>query len=163
MKPEASQILRYRHWRQGGAALVVGLVLMLLLTMLGVSGMNTATVELSISANSQAGQLAFQAAETGIEIALSGPVDTSAPYTHATRTLGDGGYSVEAEVRCVAVTRVTAGAYSETLGARAIHFDAAATGRGPRNAVTRLTQGFYVVGPGSDNAHYDPEGAVDGC
>ena len=52
---------------QRGAALVVGLVLMLVLTVLGISGLNTATLELVMASNTQSQQLAFQAAETGID------------------------------------------------------------------------------------------------
>jgi type II secretory pathway pseudopilin PulG len=52
---------------QQGAALVVGLLLLLVLTLLAVSGMNTASVELIMAGNTQYYQNAFQAAETAIE------------------------------------------------------------------------------------------------
>jgi hypothetical protein len=52
---------------QRGAALVVGLLLLLVLTLLAVSGMNTASVELVMAGNTQYYQNAFQAAETAIE------------------------------------------------------------------------------------------------
>lgn len=55
---------------QGGAALVVGLLLLLVLTLLAISGMNTASLELVMAGNTQYHQNAFQAAETGIEQAL---------------------------------------------------------------------------------------------
>ncbi len=58
--------------RQQGAALVVGLVLLLVLTVLGVSGMNTATLEWTMATNDQYSENAFQAAETGIDRALTG-------------------------------------------------------------------------------------------
>jgi hypothetical protein len=50
-----------------GAALVVGLVLLLILTLLAISGMNTATTELVMAGNEMYQENAFQAAETGIE------------------------------------------------------------------------------------------------
>lgn len=56
--------------RQEGAALVVGLLLLLVLTLLAVSGMNTASLELIMAGNTQYQQNAFQAAEVGIERAL---------------------------------------------------------------------------------------------
>src|SRR5690606_1856014 len=57
--------------RQRGATLVVGLVLLLVLTVLGVSGMNMATLEITMSSNSQFQQDAFQAAETGIDVPIA--------------------------------------------------------------------------------------------
>ncbi|MGD8339967.1 MAG: PilX N-terminal domain-containing pilus assembly protein [Gammaproteobacteria bacterium] len=135
--------------RQRGAALVVGLVLMLVLTILGVSGMNTATLELAMAANSQARQLAFQAAESGIEIALTRAIDAGAAYAHAHHAFGDGSYQVDTELRCVEITPVPETTHGETPEALAMHFEVTAIGRGPRNAVARLTQGYYLVVPAS--------------
>ena len=59
--------------RQEGAALVVGLVLLLVLTILAVSGVFTSTLELRMVRNSQSQERAFQAAEFGIEDALGNP------------------------------------------------------------------------------------------
>ena len=55
------------HRRQRGAALVVGLLLLLVITLLAVAGMNSAAVEYVMAGNEQHRQNAFQAAETGIE------------------------------------------------------------------------------------------------
>ncbi|MDH3805277.1 MAG: PilX N-terminal domain-containing pilus assembly protein, partial [Gammaproteobacteria bacterium] len=57
--------------KQQGAALVVGLILMVVITVLAISGMNTATTELAMARNDQNYEYAFQAAETGIEQALA--------------------------------------------------------------------------------------------
>src|SRR5262245_813742 len=57
--------------RQTGATLVVGLVLLLVLTVLGVSGMNTATMEIAMAGNTQYQQDAFQMAEDGIDVVLA--------------------------------------------------------------------------------------------
>lgn len=153
-----------RRGRQRGAALIVGLVLMLVLTVLGVSGMSMATLELTMTGNSQAQQLAFQAAETGIDIAMTGPVNTSGPYDHGTIALGDGSYEVEAEIACMGTTRVPDGAYSDNLSARAIHFDATAEGRQPvRNAVSRHTQSVYIIGPDPGNPNFNPAVSPGAC
>ncbi len=56
--------------RERGAALVVGMILLLVLTLLAVSGMNTASTELVMAGNEQYQENAFQAAETGIEQAM---------------------------------------------------------------------------------------------
>ncbi|MBT8143821.1 MAG: hypothetical protein KJO55_03910 [Gammaproteobacteria bacterium] len=52
--------------RQQGAALIIGLVLLMILTLLGVSGMTTSTLELVMADNMQRGQYAFQAAESAL-------------------------------------------------------------------------------------------------
>lgn len=60
--------LHYRTER--GAALVVGLLLLLVITLLAISGMNAVSLELIMAGNEQYRQNAFQAAETGIEQSL---------------------------------------------------------------------------------------------
>lgn len=52
--------------QQSGAALIVGLVLMLVLTVLAISTMRTATLELAMAGNSQYRQKAEQLAAAGI-------------------------------------------------------------------------------------------------
>ncbi|MCH6573485.1 MAG: hypothetical protein IH809_07570, partial [Proteobacteria bacterium] len=56
---------------QDGAALVVGLVLLMILTLLAISSMTSSTTEISMAQNAQYTQNAFQSAETGIGIAVA--------------------------------------------------------------------------------------------
>jgi type IV pilus assembly protein PilX len=131
---------------QRGAALVVGLVLMLVLTVLGVSGMNTATLELVMANNNQSQQIAFQAAETGIDLAVG-----NGTYLTSVATNFVAGYS-RSVMSCVTTTPVPDIAFSigaPSGGAQAYHFDVVSVGTGPRNAVSTHNQSFYVVGPGS--------------
>ena len=142
--------------KQHGAALVVGLVLLMVLTILGISGMNTATLELTMASNAQFQQDAFQAAETGIDIAISSTQLSAAingqnlmlPPT----TLGDGISTTEALTTFEVATPVPDRAFSLGVGStgsvQAYHFDVTATGMGPRNATSTHTQSFYVIGPG---------------
>lgn len=53
--------------KQSGAILVVSLVMLLVLTVLGISTMNTASLELNMAGNDQFFENAFQLAETGID------------------------------------------------------------------------------------------------
>lgn len=132
--------------RQSGAALIVGLVLMLALTVLGVSGMNMATLELTMANNSQAQQRAFEAAETGIDMAIAQPPNPSSPATFGWTALdADGTYETQADTDFVRTTLPPDGAFSTDMAA--YHFDTEATGRGSRNAVSTHTQSFYVIGP----------------
>jgi Tfp pilus assembly protein PilX len=129
-----------------GAALVVGLVLLLVLTVLGVSGMNSATLELVMASNTQSQQLAFQAAETGIDLAIgNGTYLTSAPANFVS------GPS-RAQMACVTTTPVPDIAFSigaPSGSAQAYHFDILAVGTGPRNSTSTHNQSFYIVGPGT--------------
>ena len=65
---------------QRGAALVVGLILLLVLTLLAISGMTTASLELLMAGNEQYRERAFQAADAGVEQALAaGVYNTNTP------------------------------------------------------------------------------------
>ncbi len=56
---------KYRRLpRQRGAALVVGLILLVIVTLLAIGGMNTAALELIMSGNEQYRQKAFEAARS---------------------------------------------------------------------------------------------------
>jgi hypothetical protein len=59
---------------QRGAALVVGLILLLVLTLLAISGMTTAALELQMASNEQYQERAFQFADSGIEQAIDAGV-----------------------------------------------------------------------------------------
>jgi type IV pilus assembly protein PilX len=61
----------WRPARQRGAALVVGLVLLAVITLLAVAQINSVSLELKMAGNSQYQERAFQAAETGIEQTLA--------------------------------------------------------------------------------------------
>ncbi len=70
MKVSTTKINRPRAHRQRGAALIVGLLLLLVVTLLAVAGMNSASVEFVMAGNEQYRSRAFQAAEAGIEESL---------------------------------------------------------------------------------------------
>ena len=52
---------------QKGVALIIALIILLVLTLIGISAINTTTYETSISGNERAGTSAFYAAEGGTE------------------------------------------------------------------------------------------------
>ena len=56
---------------QRGAALVVGLLLLLVLTILAISGMTTASLEMLMAGNEQYQERAFQAADSAVERAIT--------------------------------------------------------------------------------------------
>lgn len=142
--------------RQRGAALVVGLVLLVIVTVLAISGMNTATTELAMARNDQNYENAFQAAETGLEQALAqGRFDTLNVVQLPPNVVGND--TVQAEIRFEDSTLVPDRAFSLGVGSgiAAYHFNATAVAesrRDPNNVTDRdasatHTQAFYVVGP----------------
>lgn len=140
--------------RQHGAALVVGLILMLVLTILGVSGMSVSIFGLTMASNAQYQQNAFQAGETGIDIAMDRRnFTTNAPTVVPVTPLGDGTYTTTATTTFSENTPVPDRAFSmgeDTGAVQAYHFNIVARGTGPDNASSTQTQSFYVVGPGGN-------------
>jgi type IV pilus assembly protein PilX len=150
--------------RQDGAALVVGLILLVVITVLAVSGMNTATTELAMARNAQNYENAFQAAETGLEQAISQGRFNTLANTDLGQYVITGG-SGHDEVRSIITfedsTLVPDRAFSLGVGSgiAAYHFNAVATaesnriagstGATDRDASAIHSQAFYVVGPES--------------
>jgi Tfp pilus assembly protein PilX len=144
MKNERSTFERIGATRasQRGATLIVGLVLLLVLTIVGVSGMNMATLEVQMAANTQYQQDAFQLAESAIDIAI-GTRQYSTDGPRVVDWLGDPDY----DRRAVTTYRMNTAVFGSSVGElEAFHFDVRAVGRGPRNATSVHTQSFYVVG-----------------
>jgi Tfp pilus assembly protein PilX len=129
---------------QRGATLIVGLVLLLVLTIVGISGMNTATMEINMAASTQFQQDAFQMTEDGVDEVLS----TRGYTTDAARSLdwsGNQDYDRHAVTTYRMNTDVPDAAFSSDE-VEAFHFDIRSIGRGPRNAQSEHTQSFYVIG-----------------
>lgn len=139
---------RFR-FAERGAALVVGMVLLVILTLLAISGMNTSTTELFMAGNEMYQENAFQAAETGIE------------RTMATSTFNPG---VLPPAEPPVVTLANGDAYAAAVQPRgssppppgytlgefsAEHFDIESTGTSQRNATSTHTQGLFLVVPGA--------------
>ncbi len=65
--------------KQRGAALVIGLILLVVITLLAVVGMNIANTELASATSEQLRLRAFNAAETGLEARLQTLPSTPPP------------------------------------------------------------------------------------
>ncbi|HEX9706478.1 MAG TPA: PilX N-terminal domain-containing pilus assembly protein [Steroidobacteraceae bacterium] len=138
--------------RQQGAALVIGLVLLLVLTILAVSGVFTSTMELRMTGNTQLQERAFQSAELAIEEALANPLlSTSAPEVQAlTNNPNSPGDQYSYTLQYVCRSELGVGATGYSLGAAgftAYHFQVDATGTAPGNALADHVQNFFIVGP----------------
>lgn len=134
--------------RQRGAALVIGLILLVMLTLLAVSGMNTASTELVMAGNEQYRQQAFQASGTGVERALlvlasvpTSKTPTVVPekdvvegkkvgrYTTSSQYLGDD----------LDLPGFSSGKF---IG---FHYEITSTGKAARGAQSQQRQGAFVI------------------
>ncbi len=135
-----------RGRQQRGAALVVGLVLLLVMTLLGVTGISGNTLDLVMAGNTQHSQDAFEAAESAIQAEiLRGPLD-DIEVPRVTE-----GYQFNPGVTADATTT-----YSNTQlpppgyslsEYRSDHYQVDSMGQSARGARSNHLQGFYVVVP----------------
>lgn len=137
---------------QRGAALIIGLILLLVLTVLAVSGVVTSTLELRQAGNQQQQEKAFQAADTAVERAMNVTVSTSTPTVVAREPVDAAsdpdGPELEFTLHYAGASPALGGGSSLTSSLQAYHFEIDATGFAPGGAVSDHQQGFYIIGPG---------------
>ena len=144
--------------KQRGAVLVISLLLLVVITTLAISGMNTATTELAMARNDQNSEYAFQAAETGLETAISQGGFNTLVETDLGQNVINANDEVTTKIRFEDSTLVPDRAFSLGVGSgvAAYHFLATAeakskraAGGTDRDSSAIHTQAFYVVGPES--------------
>ncbi len=138
--------------RERGAALVVGMFLLLVLTLLAVSGMNTASTELIMAGNEQYQENAFQAAEMGIEQGmLNGAFNPGTPIENfpAVVVAGTTPYSYAVNITPQPAPNVSHGAMwgNSLTSFSTYHFEIQSQGQSVRNAATTHTQGLFMIAP----------------
>lgn len=152
---------------QRGSALVVGLIMLVVLTILAITGMNVASTELVMAGGEQDRARAFNAAEAGIE--------------RAARTLGDVPATPGAEVTS-AVTQVEGSSVNAATGAavetfqtttryrgstelinnfngnkiQGFHYEIDSVGSSARGATSNHEQGAYLVNPTFGQQSFGP-------
>ena len=146
-----------RTSRQHGAALVIGLLLLLVLTILAVSGMNSASLEFVMAGNEQYRANAFSAAEAGIERTLDSGVFNPAV---ATQNL-NGAATATDNWATVTTTPLGATALPALWGNSwnsfsTYHFEVVSTGTSVRNATAVNTQGVAIIAPWDPTVQNDP-------
>jgi len=157
----AAMTPRPRSRSQLGAALVTAMMLLLVLTILGIAGVVTATLELLMAGNTQYQERAFEAAEHGIEVAMVSPdLNTTNSITDPGRptcspnctvpTSGDRYDYVVYHDTSAGGTPVVGGGFSLGSGLEAYHFVVESTAESARGARAEHVQSFYILGP-SDN------------
>jgi type IV pilus assembly protein PilX len=147
------------RYRQAGAALVVGLVLLLVLTVLAISTMRTAALELIMAGNTQLRENAFQLAESGIDNTVQGVASGAIPLEATEGWQADLGTTridalngqFETNVRFLSEGPAYGGFSPSEF--QFLHFQVDATGRtDQRGARSFQSQGIYRIAPRSAGA-----------
>ncbi|MEJ0086895.1 MAG: PilX N-terminal domain-containing pilus assembly protein [Pseudomonadota bacterium] len=140
----------FRKNRQKGAALVIGLMLLVIITVLAVSAVNTASTELVMAGNEQYRERAFQAAEIGVERAIRAlatvPQDfvTHTNAAEAVTALPQDNYTI-ASTYLGEDNDIPGYSAGKFVG---LHYRIDSTGVSQRNAQSVHEQGAYVLGSG---------------
>lgn len=157
---------------QRGVVLAITLILLMVLALLGTSGLVTSVLELRMAANAQYKARAFAAAEFAIEQAIHTPgLATSISYTNPLLVPSSGAaptvpgsspdtYAYRLYFDTVS-DPVSGGAAVE--GLRAYHFVVEATGTSFGGAYDSQVQGFYVLGPEAPPATLTPPACAPDC
>jgi type IV pilus assembly protein PilX len=136
---------------QTGAALVIGLLLLLVLTVLAVSGMNTTSLNLMMAGNSQYSQNAFQAAESGIERAIAAnefnPDPSIAPEAQPdVKVTETDSYSAVSRPQLMGMSQpALPGSSLDSFST--YHFEIESRGTSRRGAAARNVQALAVIAP----------------
>jgi len=143
--------------RQKGAALIIGLMLLVIVTVLAVSAVGTASTEMVMAGNEQFRERATQAADIGIETGLRKlatiPQDL-VPHTDAAVNVtsqSQDSYTVVSQYvgEDDDIPNFSAGKF---VG---LHYRIDSTGKSQRNAQAVHHQGAYVVGSGGGGGVFD--------
>ena len=136
--------------RQNGAALITALVMLVILTMLGLSSMSTNTMEERMAANSQETNRAFQASEAGLDQAYADVASFDLNHTVAnpnTFTIAVGPYNTQLTYN-IGFRQQTAPKRGSgwDSGYSFYHFDIDSTAVTASGASTTIHAGSYQVG-----------------
>jgi type IV pilus assembly protein PilX len=149
--------------RQQGAALVIGLILLLVLTLLAVSGMNSASMEFVMAGNEQYRANAFQAAEAGIEQSLNqGLFNPGAPLqalNGANTATDNWTATVNPQLGGLPLPAIWGFSWNSFS---TYHFEVQSTGTSTRGAQALNTQGVAVISPYDPTVQPDPNQANPG-
>jgi type IV pilus assembly protein PilX len=143
--------------RQRGAALVIGLLLLLVLTILAVSGMNSASLEFVMAGNEQYRANAFSAAEAGIERTMDAGIFNPAVLVqnfNAPVTATDNWTTVvNTQLNGNALPALWGNSWNSFA---TYHFEITSTGTSVRNATAINTQGVAIIAPYDPTVQNDP-------
>ena len=142
---------------QQGAALVIGLILLMVLTLLAISGMNSASLEFIMAGNEQYRANAFQAAEAGIEQSMVqgnfNPAVADPPLAGAITANDSWTATINPPVNSTPMTLVNG---SNGSVVNIFFFDVQSIGQAVRGAQANNWQGVAVMSPAGGGQSNDP-------
>lgn len=138
-----------RHQR--GTVLVISLVILLILTILGISAMGTSSLEEKMSGNIQESTHAFESAESGLNEAFntSGALSLSGSTTN-TFSYNSGKSNAEVKTEFKQFSTPKRGSGYSMKDFQAANFDQQSTGKTTANAKAVIHQGVGLIVPGSN-------------
>jgi type IV pilus assembly protein PilX len=145
---------RYPH-KSRGAALVVGLLLLVIVTLLAVTGMTTANTELVMAGNEQQRLNAFRAASAGVEQAITEVWDVPTIPGHCERREPAEVPESPADHFETATAYVGEGHMLPRFGTRAasgLHYSIRSRGSSARGARAEQMQGMLTLSLNPDSS-----------
>ena len=140
--------------RQSGAVLIVAMIILVILTLLGVTAMNTTSLQERIASNTQEQVHAFQAAETGLNQAFADNLayDITGTYTGGATptTFAGSGDSASYTPLFLGFSPPPPGSLYSATSFQAAHFNFRATGTSATNLSIVLNGGAYQIAPKSE-------------
>jgi len=141
--------------KQTGAVLIMSMLMLLVMTLIGITTMNTATLEEKMSANSMNNNISLQASESAVDAALADTnnlvlaLNSSTPIS-VTTNLGTSGVTSVASITYIGSTIAPGFSFGNNQGTFSTYqFEAEGTGAVPAaNATSVTVQGIYRIGPG---------------
>ncbi len=137
--------------RQSGAVLIVAMIILVILTLLGVSTMTSTSLQERIAANTQEKVHAFQAAETGLNQAFvdNSAYDISSTYTGGATpaTFAGSADSASYVPMFLGFSPPPPGSLYSATSFQAAHFNFRATGNSATNLSVVLNGGAYQIAP----------------
>jgi type IV pilus assembly protein PilX len=147
---------------QSGAALIVGLILLMVMTVLGITGMSRAILDVRMADNTRQAQAAFEAAQSAIDTEMLSPNpitfdDAVIPDTEVRRLDPEYSWPADADQPLATAGAITTfraeadlapGSGWEAGTMVALHFEIDSDGRSvARGARSQQVAGFYVMAP----------------
>lgn len=155
------------HSKQRGAALIMGLILLVVITLLAVVGMNIANNELASATSEQVRLRAFNAAETGIEARMQtlreDATTSSTPDTRAAEVVENSPLNTATDAGADTFATVTQYRGEGNMLSRysagtfvGFHYSVESTGRSVRNAESVHTAGAFIINGTGDSSPSGP-------
>lgn len=132
--------------RQQGVALISALVILVILTILGVTALSTTSLEQRMAVGVQEAQRAFEAAESGLQKTMNTPGAFDLYATNESQ-YSFGSATAEVATDFHGWSDPPRGSGYSAINFSSAHFKASSTGAGANGAKTTVEAGMYQITP----------------